>query len=169
MKREFRVGQTIWRGYRYWVNLGDVSNHKYAGWNTSFIPYRITKITKSRIVCEHLADTIHGKEKELKDWKPLLLDRARMELFSKQHHARYHEYFYAERPERDPEHEHKNGRNLPKPPATILNLTAMPYTIDDVNRAYKRAARTVHPDGGGSHEAFIQLQQARDEALRMAI
>lgn len=166
---KFRVGQTIWRGYRYWVNLGEVSNYKYAGWNTSFIPYRITKITAKQIVCEHLADTIDGYEKTIQDWKPLSLDRARMEAFGKQHHTRYHEYFYAQRPECDPEHEYKEGKSLPKPAATILNLTAMPYTVADVNRAYKRAARTLHPDGGGSHEAFIELQQARDEALRLAI
>lgn len=51
-----------------------------------------------------------------------------------------------------------------------LNLLGLahPFTADDVKRAYKRKAQTEHPDKGGTHERFVQLQQARDEALRMA-
>lgn len=49
-----------------------------------------------------------------------------------------------------------------------LDLDADPFTVADVERAYKRAALRAHPDQGGSHEAFIMLQKAREEALRHA-
>lgn len=57
-----------------------------------------------------------------------------------------------------------------QPRSASLNLLGLvhPFTADDVKRAYKRKAQTEHPDKGGTHERFVQLQQARDEALRMA-
>lgn len=36
---------------------------------------------------------------------------------------------------------------------------------DDVKRAYRERAKTLHPDVGGSHEAFINLQQQYESAL----
>lgn len=163
-KPEFKVGQTIWRGFRYWVNLGDVSSYRYAGWNTSFIAYRITKITARQIYCEHLADTIHGELKTAKDYKPIVLMRTSMETFGKQYHTRYHEYFYAVKPDRDPEHQDAPTSEV----VNLLNLP-MPYSEDDVKRAYRRLARTAHPDGGGSNAAFIELKRARDAALKTAV
>ncbi len=35
-------------------------------------------------------------------------------------------------------------------------------TCDDINQAYRRAAKGMHPDQGGSAEAFIDLAAARD-------
>jgi len=35
-------------------------------------------------------------------------------------------------------------------------------TCDDINQAYRRAAKGMHPDQGGSKEAFIDLAAARD-------
>jgi len=35
-------------------------------------------------------------------------------------------------------------------------------TCDDINQAYRRAAKGMHPDQGGSAEAFIGLAAARD-------
>ena len=46
-----------------------------------------------------------------------------------------------------------------------LDLPHGEFTADDVERAYKRAAVTAHPDQGGDHETFITLTRARDEAL----
>jgi hypothetical protein len=49
--------------------------------------------------------------------------------------------------------------------ATSLGL-ALPCSEEDVKRAFRRLARTTHPDcEGGSHEAFLRAQQLRDEAL----
>ena len=39
---------------------------------------------------------------------------------------------------------------------------AVQLTCDDINQAYRRAAKGMHPDQGGSAEAFIGLAAARD-------
>ncbi|QOG16961.1 MULTISPECIES: molecular chaperone DnaJ [Bradyrhizobium] len=39
---------------------------------------------------------------------------------------------------------------------------AVQLTCDDINQAYRRAAKGMHPDQGGSTEAFIDLAAARD-------
>ncbi|RMF89737.1 MAG: J domain-containing protein [Nitrospinota bacterium] len=41
-------------------------------------------------------------------------------------------------------------------------------TVAEIKRAYHRKCLHTHPDQGGSHEAFIQLQQAYREALHIA-
>ena len=43
-----------------------------------------------------------------------------------------------------------------------------PYTLEDVHKAYKARAREVHPDRGGSQSAFLQLQEAYEEAQAYA-
>ena len=45
----------------------------------------------------------------------------------------------------------------------ILGLPlAVQLTCDDINQAYRRAAKGKHPDQGGSAQAFIDLAAARD-------
>jgi hypothetical protein len=39
---------------------------------------------------------------------------------------------------------------------------AVQLTCEDINQAYRRAAKGMHPDQGGSAEAFINLAAARD-------
>jgi hypothetical protein len=39
---------------------------------------------------------------------------------------------------------------------------AVQLTCDDINQAYRRAAKGMHPDRGGSAQAFIDLSAARD-------
>jgi hypothetical protein len=36
----------------------------------------------------------------------------------------------------------------------------------EIHQAYKRAAKTVHPDAGGNGEAFVALAEARDALMR---
>lgn len=62
------------------------------------------------------------------------------------------------------------GRHLPcAAELKVLGLDPnSKVTADDIVRAFKRRAREVHPDHGGSHEAFINLKHARDVALRHA-
>lgn len=38
-------------------------------------------------------------------------------------------------------------------------------TSSQIKTAYRRIAKKAHPDVGGSHEAFVQLTQARDALL----
>ncbi len=42
-----------------------------------------------------------------------------------------------------------------------------PCTADEVRTAYRRLARRAHPDGGGSHDAFLALQAAYEQALHL--
>ena len=97
-----------------------------------------------------------------------------MERDGKQYHSRFHEYFYAKKPA--PESREWNWAGN-KPNFVIPNFSgdclatlglSAPYTKADVRRAYKRLAKTTHPDLGGSHQAFIKLKQAHDSALRFA-
>ncbi len=41
----------------------------------------------------------------------------------------------------------------------------VPFTIDDVKKAYRQKAKLTHPDRGGSIEAFINLQETYEKAL----
>lgn len=164
MKREIRRGDKIWRGYRYWRNIGETG---FPGWNTAFIPYRVIAVTSKRIEIGHIADTICGKPKTVKDWKPLFLNRETIERDGKQYHTRFHEYFFSERPVRDPEQEFRVSGTKIVPTIPLLNLSGG-YTREDAKQAYRRAARKMHPDGGGSHEAFLKLTRAYQEALRLA-
>jgi hypothetical protein len=47
----------------------------------------------------------------------------------------------------------------------LLGLT-LPTTADAVRAAYRRLARTAHPDRGGDAEEFKRLTAARDDVLR---
>ncbi|WP_027572638.1 molecular chaperone DnaJ [Bradyrhizobium sp. WSM1743] len=45
----------------------------------------------------------------------------------------------------------------------VLGLPlAVQLTCEDINQAYRRAAKGMHPDQGGSAQAFIDLATARD-------
>ena len=39
----------------------------------------------------------------------------------------------------------------------------------EIQQAYKRAAKTLHPDAGGSEQAFTELSAARDALLKGAV
>ena len=38
-------------------------------------------------------------------------------------------------------------------------------SVAEIHRAFKRAAKTAHPDGGGSAAAFLELAAARDALM----
>jgi hypothetical protein len=48
----------------------------------------------------------------------------------------------------------------------VLGLT-FPCTVTQVRDAYRDRVRQAHPDHGGSHEGFIALREAYEEALRL--
>ena len=48
----------------------------------------------------------------------------------------------------------------------VLELS-WPCTVKDVKDAYRRIVRSTHPDGGGSHDKFLELQAAYEQALRI--
>ena len=48
----------------------------------------------------------------------------------------------------------------------ILGLTSKPASVDQVYQAYKSQAKKKHPDAGGSTQAFQELQDCYQKALR---
>ena len=48
----------------------------------------------------------------------------------------------------------------------VLNL-AWPCTMEEVQAAYRRLVKSAHPDGGGDHNKFLELQMAYEQALRL--
>jgi hypothetical protein len=47
----------------------------------------------------------------------------------------------------------------------MLNLS-WPCTEGDVKAAYRKSVKYAHPDGGGSQELFLALQEAYGQALQ---
>ncbi|HEV7717191.1 MAG TPA: hypothetical protein VGO53_16455 [Steroidobacteraceae bacterium] len=48
----------------------------------------------------------------------------------------------------------------------VLHLNGLPVTRDDIDTAYKQRVLAVHPDHGGTDADFIEVCQAREQALR---
>ena len=48
----------------------------------------------------------------------------------------------------------------------VLNLS-WPCTMTEVKEAYRILVKRAHPDGGGSHDKFLKLQKAYEQALRL--
>jgi O-acetyl-ADP-ribose deacetylase (regulator of RNase III) len=48
-------------------------------------------------------------------------------------------------------------------------LLGLPFdrglTVTEIHRAFKRAAKTAHPDAGGNAQAFLELTAARDALM----
>lgn len=53
-------------------------------------------------------------------------------------------------------------------PACLKALhLSWPCTVTDVQEAYRKLVKSAHPDGGGSHDKFLELQAAYEQALRL--
>lgn len=48
----------------------------------------------------------------------------------------------------------------------VLGFTSTPLSKKEIDSAYHAKAMVVHPDNGGSDEAFCKLQDAYEEALK---
>ena len=58
------------------------------------------------------------------------------------------------------------GLPAPKPEwVYVLGLVDWPQSAGHVEDAFRMRSKVAHPDAGGSHELFIELQTARDAAL----
>ena len=57
------------------------------------------------------------------------------------------------------------GEHLPNC-LKVLQLT-WPCTVMEVHEAYRRLVKSAHPDGGGNHDKFLELQAAYEQALRI--
>ena len=48
----------------------------------------------------------------------------------------------------------------------VLHLT-WPCTTAEVQAAFRRLVKSAHPDGGGSHDKFLELQTAYEQAMQL--
>lgn len=57
---------------------------------------------------------------------------------------------------------------LPAPKIAWWEILGLERTasLDQINDAYRQAAKKAHPDAGGSHEEFVNLQAAYNAALK---
>lgn len=149
----------VYHGRRFWVMEPKGSQH--LGWNTDFEPCPVFKRTTKRIGI--LSPTLGI----------LWLNREAFERDGFVYHSKPHEYFYAVRPAVDPEkpREDRARRRMFEwifGDSTALTTLGLEPGCSraDIARAYKRLAKTAHPDGGGSHEEFLKLNQAYQAAMR---
>jgi hypothetical protein len=60
--------------------------------------------------------------------------------------------------------------SLPTPEARYRQMLGLPLdrrlAAAEIHQAYKRAAKTVHPDGGGNAQQFRELSAARDALMK---
>jgi len=61
----------------------------------------------------------------------------------------------------EPDDDSDNRELLELPPEGAL-------TAAQINSAFRRLAKTAHPDAGGSHDDYCRLTEARDALLRSA-
>lgn len=173
---QFSLGDIVWRGARYWPATPLAS--EIPGWNTEFLPYRITKITANRITIDRAWKTTKRYPMDAREAKFPRTAQLNPDKFEngKCYHSRFHEYFYICKPITDPEHEGRrrvheweaSGRAAPFPSSALSHLGLhLPCTKDDIRRAFKRMALKAHPDTGGSHEQFLKLKLAYEQALRV--
>ena len=58
---------------------------------------------------------------------------------------------------------------LPTPEERRRQILGLPFdrglTLAEIHRAFKRAAKTAHPDAGGNAQAFLELTAARDALM----
>jgi hypothetical protein len=100
------------------------------------------------------------------------LDREKLERTgSARGGSRYHcEIFYTGEGKRNQEAERVRWHSSPAQMPECLSVFGLKPGCSemDVKRAYRRKSRKVHPDCGGSHEAFIELRDHFDMAMRYA-
>jgi hypothetical protein len=64
----------------------------------------------------------------------------------------------------------RSAGHVPTPEEHHRHLLGLPLGRrlfgPEIHQAYKRTAKTVHPDGGGSERAFLELSAARDALMK---
>jgi hypothetical protein len=138
----------IWHGRRYWTM--EPNENEIIGWNTRFEPCFVLRKTAKRIFIKSPT------------FGDMQLNRQEFERDGKVYHTRVHEYFYNR-----PFVEKKVARNPKTEVALSLLGLQYPTTHRAIKRAYKQMAKVCHPDFGGSHEAFIKLNEAYEAAMKI--
>lgn len=147
--------------------------HGYSG---TFAPkkHRIIKRTAKRI---YVSQERWSTERSLlkgKSWykhkvKMYALDRATLEAGEpvKRGSGSLRYYWWLRH---EDAHEDAHGAAVSYVPAclAVLGLDEA-ATPDDVRAAYRRLSKERHPDAGGTEAAFVELQQAYEQALQLVI
>jgi hypothetical protein len=64
----------------------------------------------------------------------------------------------------------RRSAEAPTPEEYYRRLLRLPLSgrlsAPEITRAYKRAAKQVHPDAGGNHSGFLELATARDALMK---
>lgn len=122
----------------------------------NWLQYRILKRTKQFVFVQYHDRTLKLSRSELEEkgeakWPP-------------QRWTAWAKYFYNEEGKRQ---EDQRRESLYFPECfRALGLPKDP-TAEDVKRAYREMALRHHPDTGGSHEAFLQLEKDFTAALKL--
>lgn len=134
----------------------------------SITAHRIVKRTKKRIYVE--SEEYHEGRTTSGDWrdfvvKTIILDRSEFEATGKARGGgRWYDTFYA-----DPAIFHAERRSTAHRPACFEGLgVPAGATAAEIQFAYRRLARTTHPDVGGDAEAFKQVHNWYEEAMMLA-
>jgi hypothetical protein len=125
----------------------------YRTWGGSVLPARVLKKTRKRI----FVDPPRGPG----GWRSTIsLDRAKLEAGEEvwDGHFLGADIYTLHKPE--------TSESRPVPDAIRALGLGWPSTARDVKRAFRRMSRKLHPDVGGDHEAFIELQAKYEEALK---
>jgi hypothetical protein len=146
----------VYHARRYWVQ--EPVNGQHIGWNTRFEPCLILRRTAKQVAIQS------------PQYGVLYLNRQALERDGRVYHSKPHEWFYAVRPAVDPERPRAGFRTVYTPPTgAFATLGLQPgCSKADVKRAYKRLAKSAHPDVGGDHSSFIKLNEAYESAMRLA-
>jgi hypothetical protein len=144
-------------------------------WYESWCRVRIIRKTAKRVfIARGRLDERNFNPKEYEEhpewFHTIALDRQKLEregrVWSRTGRG-WGEYFYTDEGKRNHEAEYARWHSAIPDFLAALGL-AKGSTEKDVRRAYRRKSREAHPDGGGSHEAFIKLRDQFDMALRYA-
>lgn len=137
----------VWRGVRYWTM--EPKPHEVIGWNTKYVPYAVHKTTHKKFIASSNGITVH-------------INRIEIEETDKFYHSRFGEYFYLHRPQ--PEAVTDRYAHVTAA-LKVLGLKS-PCTAAEVKSAHRRLSKQRHPDKGGSHDAFLEVQRAYEQIMK---
>ena len=122
-------------------------------------PHRIVKKTRKKVFVERGTwDRAEELWQRYYGLECIALDRAALERDGRAWSSRWRDFYYATPHER-------HADEAPE----CLRALGLPRTAteQEVRREYRRRVRQAHPDSGGSHEAFVVLHQAYEQALAL--
>jgi hypothetical protein len=143
----------------------DVWDEEAEGWYS--VPHRVVRKTKRYLYVEQHA---YDPDRRTGSW----LDQDDRTLRLDRHMLETEGYTLAPNIEIDdplfftqPYADRSPLSEAPSPDCFARLQLTYPCTVDEVKTAYRRLARQAHPDQGGSHEEFLALRAAYEQALQL--